>query len=37
MLFIQSVGEVLIPFTGRSPHGVMNASALETGPGFHSA
>ena len=29
--------EVLIPFIGRSPHGMMNASALETGPGFHSA
>ena len=33
----QSVGEVLIPFIGPSPHGMMNASALETGPVFHSA
>ena len=33
----QSIGEVLIPFIGPSPHGMMNASALETGPGFHSA
>ena len=28
---------MLIPFIGQSPHGMMNASALETGPGFHSA
>ena len=34
---IQSVGEVLIPFLGSSPHGMMNARALETGPEFHSA
>ena len=34
---IQSVGEVLISFISSSPHGMMNASALETGPGFHSA
>ena len=27
---------MLIPFIGPSPHGMMNASALETGPGFHS-
>ena len=34
---IQSVGEVLISFISSSPHGVMNASALKTGPGFHRA
>ena len=36
-IVIQSVGEVLIPFIGPSLHGMINASALETGPGFHSA
>ena len=28
---IQSIDEVLIPFIGPSPHGMMNASALKTG------
>ena len=33
---IQSVGEVFISIKGSSPHGMMNASALETVPRFHS-
>ena len=36
-MLIQSAGEVRISFIGPSPHGIMTASALETGPGFHSA